>query len=62
MPIFSGYAAPAVASRLNDCAAKLLITADGTLRRGSRVDLKSVADAAVGPVAIGRAGARRRPA
>ena len=47
VPIFSGYAAPAVASRLNDCAAKLLITADGTLRRGSRVDLKSVADAAV---------------
>ncbi len=48
VPIFSGYAAPAVASRLNDCAAKLLITADGTLRRGNRVDLKSVADAAVG--------------
>jgi acetyl-CoA synthetase len=47
VPIFSGYAAPAVASRLNDCTAKLLITADGTLRRGNRVDLKSVADAAV---------------
>jgi len=46
VPIFSGYAAPAVASRLNDCAARLLITADGTLRRGSRVDLKAVADAA----------------
>jgi acetyl-CoA synthetase len=48
VPIFSGYAAPAVASRLNDCTAKLLITADGTLRRGSRVDLKAVADAAIG--------------
>jgi len=47
VPIFSGYAAPAVASRLNDCAAKLLITADGTFRRGNRIDLKSVADAAV---------------
>jgi acetyl-CoA synthetase len=47
VPIFSGYAAPAVASRLNDCAAKLLITADGTLRRGTKVDLKSTADAAV---------------
>jgi acetyl-CoA synthetase len=28
---------------LNDCAAKLLITADGTFRRGNRIDLKSVA-------------------
>jgi acetyl-CoA synthetase len=46
-PIFSGYAAPAIAARLADCEAKLLITADGFLRRGSWVDLKSVADAAV---------------
>jgi acetyl-CoA synthetase len=46
-PIFSGYAAPAIAARLVDCGAKLLITADGFLRRGSWVDLKSVADAAV---------------
>ena len=46
-PIFSGYAAPAIASRLVDCEAKLLITADGFLRRGAWVDLKSVADAAV---------------
>jgi acetyl-CoA synthetase len=46
-PIFSGYAAPAIASRLVDCGATLLITADGFLRRGAWVDLKSVADAAV---------------
>jgi acetyl-CoA synthetase len=46
-PIFSGYAAPAIASRLADCGARLLITADGFLRRGAWVDLKSVADAAV---------------
>jgi acetyl-CoA synthetase len=46
VPIFSGYAAPAVASRLNDCSAKLLITVDGTLRRGARIELKQVADAA----------------
>jgi acetyl-CoA synthetase len=46
-PIFSGYGAPAIASRLVDCEAKLLITADGFLRRGAWVDLKSVADAAV---------------
>ncbi len=46
-PIFSGYGAPAIASRLADCDAKMLITVDGFLRRGSWVDLKSVADAAV---------------
>ncbi|HEX2469758.1 MAG TPA: AMP-binding protein [Candidatus Limnocylindrales bacterium] len=46
-PIFSGYGAPAIASRLADCGARLLITADGFLRRGAWVDLKSVADAAV---------------
>jgi acetyl-CoA synthetase len=47
VPIFSGYAAPAVASRLVDAGAKMLITADGTLRRGARVALKETADAAV---------------
>jgi len=47
-PIFSGYAAPAIAARLVDCEATVLITADGFLRRGAWVDLKSVADAAVG--------------
>ena len=49
-PIFLGYGAPAIASRLADCDAKLLITADGFLRRGSWVDLKSVADAALASV------------
>ena len=47
IPIFSGYAAPAVASRLNDAGATLLVTADGTLRRGAQVPLKQTADAAV---------------
>ena len=46
-PIFSGYGAPAVASRLRDCEATLVITADGFRRRGSVVRLKEVADAAV---------------
>jgi acetyl-CoA synthetase len=46
-PIFSGYAAPAIAARLADCEATTLVTADGFLRRGEWVPLKSVADAAV---------------
>lgn len=47
VPTFSGYAADALATRLQDSDAKILITADGTTRRGKRVDLKSVADEAV---------------
>jgi len=47
IPIFSGYAAPAVASRLHDAGASLLVTVDGTYRRGVTVDLKTIADAAV---------------
>ena len=46
-PIFSGYAAPAIATRLVDCGATMLITADGFLRRGTWVPLKAVADQAV---------------
>ncbi|MEA2609950.1 MAG: acetyl-CoA synthetase [Chloroflexota bacterium] len=46
-PIFSGYGAPAIAARLADCEASVLITADGFLRRGTWVGLKAVADAAV---------------
>jgi acetyl-CoA synthetase len=47
VPIFSGFAAPAVAARLADARAKVLITADGTLRRGATVALKEVADEAL---------------
>ena len=46
-PIFSGYGAPAIATRLADCEASVLITADGFLRRGAWIGLKAVADAAV---------------
>ncbi|MBK5230783.1 MAG: AMP-binding protein [Thermoleophilia bacterium] len=44
LPIFSGFAASAVATRLGDAGAKVLITADGTARRGKAVAIKSVAD------------------
>ena len=46
-PCFSGYGAQAVASRLHDCEAKVLITADGFQRRGQLVKLKETADEAV---------------
>ncbi len=46
-PIFSGYGAPAVAARLRDCEATVLVTADGFLRRGKPVPMKQTADEAV---------------
>ncbi len=46
-PIFSGYGPAAIASRLRDCEASVLITADGFLRRGAVVALKTSADEAV---------------
>lgn len=44
LPIFSGFAASAVAARLNDASAKVLITADGGARRGKAAPIKPVAD------------------
>jgi acetyl-CoA synthetase len=42
--IFSGFSAQALADRINDIEAKLIVTADGTYRRGSVVPLKKVSD------------------
>ncbi len=47
LPIFSGFGADAVATRLADAEAKVLITADGFPRRGRQVRMKEVADEAV---------------
>jgi acetyl-CoA synthetase len=47
LPIFSGFAAGAVAARLQDAGAKALVTADGFYRRGQVVAMKEVADEAV---------------
>ena len=45
-PIFSGYGADAVATRLNASEAKMMITADGFYRRGRAVGMKEEADKA----------------
>jgi acetyl-CoA synthetase len=47
LPLFSGYGAEAVASRLQDAGAKALVTADGFWRRGQIVAMKATADQAV---------------
>src|SRR5881397_960870 len=47
VPIFSGFAAPAIATRLADAKAKALITADGSFRRGQLVPMKQIADEAL---------------
>ena len=46
LPLFSGYGAAAVASRLQDAEAKALVTADGAHRRGKVVDMLAVAEEA----------------
>jgi acetyl-CoA synthetase len=47
LPLFSGYGVDAVATRIRDAEATLLVTADGFWRRGRVVAMKSVADEAV---------------
>jgi acetyl-CoA synthetase len=51
MPLFSGYGADAIATRLADAGAAGLITADWGRRRGHAIALKPVADEAVRNIA-----------
>ncbi len=44
--IFSGFSAQAIADRVNDTQAKVIVTADGGYRRGKIVALKEIADEA----------------
>jgi acetyl-CoA synthetase len=45
--VFSGFSAEALADRVNDCGAKILVTADGSFRRGKPVAIKDTADRAL---------------
>src|SRR5205823_2922660 len=44
--VFGGFSAEALAGRIQDCGAKVLVTADGGYRRGKVVPLKENADGA----------------
>jgi acetyl-CoA synthetase len=46
LPLFSGYGAGAIVSRMVDADAKALFAADGVFRRGKAVEMKSIADEA----------------
>jgi acetyl-CoA synthetase len=48
IPIFSGFGGLALGSRLDIAGAKVLLTADGSIRRGKQYNIKSEADKAVG--------------
>lgn len=45
--IFAGFSDSAVASRVNDCEAKLIICSDGSYRGNKAIDLKGIIDKAV---------------
>ena len=56
--VFGGFSAEALAGRIQDCKAKVLVTADGGYRRGKVVPLKENADGAA--AALPDARERRR--
>jgi acetyl-CoA synthetase len=45
--IFGGFSSESIKDRINDCKAKLVITADGGFRRGKIVELKASVDKAL---------------
>src|SRR5437016_13064189 len=50
LPLFSGFGASAIVSRLKDADAKALFTADGTSRRGKFCAMQPIAEEAAGQV------------
>jgi acetyl-CoA synthetase len=51
--VFAGFSASALAARIEDAEAKLVITTDGQYRRGAAVSLKEAVDEAVTAVGTG---------
>ncbi len=45
--IFAGFSDTAVASRVNDCEAKVIVCSDGSFRGNKTIDLKGIVDKAV---------------
>jgi len=45
--VFAGFSSTALASRINDCESKLIITSDGANRGNKTLDLKSIVDEAI---------------
>lgn len=45
--IFAGFSANALADRINDCQAKMVLTSDGSFRGSKVIEVKSVVDAAL---------------
>ena len=45
--VFGGFSSQAIAERVKDCGAKLIVTADGGYRRGKLIPLKNYVDEAI---------------
>ncbi len=45
--VFAGFSATALATRINDCDCKMIITADGSYRGAKTIDLKGIVDEAL---------------
>lgn len=45
--VFAGFSSTALATRINDCDAKMVITSDGSFRGSKTIDLKGIVDEAL---------------
>jgi acetyl-CoA synthetase len=45
--VFAGFSSTALATRINDCEAKIVITSDGSFRGNKTIDLKGIVDEAL---------------
>ena len=45
--VFAGFSSTALATRVNDCGAKMVITSDGSYRGAKTIDLKGIVDEAL---------------